>query len=459
MVNEITAKKEEDFNKWYHEIIGASGLVFTSNVQGCIVYSDYCIAIWNLIREFLDRNLRNLGFKEYSFPSLISLSSFEKEKRHFNDFFRETLVVTSAGNKKLNEKFVLRPTSEAIIYESFAKWVNDAKDLPLLVNQYCSVIRWESLKPNMPLIRGNEFLWQESHSAHSTEQEADKFVVGILDIYRQLHQDYLALPFVEGFKPNHRMFPGAKYTMALESLMPDLKSVQTATSHSLGQNFSSVFNIGFKDASGKKNHVWQACNGITTRIIGATIMMHSDNYGMVLPPKIAPFQCVLFGEFNPILNSLKEKNIRFIVDKSDADFEEKLGHWRLMGAPTIVYREKGDYVCERRDKLQKFFPGKNIVVPEIIKALGSIQDTLLENAEKFKLNHTCGANSWGEFEQISEKKGGFIRAQWCGEVSCAREIKQKTGNSLRIINPAKNRGKCVNCRKNSRHSAIFAPAY
>ena len=453
----LKSKKEENFSKWYHEIIEATHIVDSTVVQGSIVYSDYCLAIWDQIKKFLNEKLSSMGFREYYFPTLIPLSSFRKEKRHFEDFFRETLIVSKAGQNALKEDMVIRPTSESIMYESFAKWVKAEEDLPLLVNQYCSVFRWESLKPNMPLIRGNEFLWQESHSAHKTEEEADSFVKSLLKIYLELSNDYAAMPVVQGFKPHHRMFPGAKYTLALEAFMPDLKSVQLATSHSLGQNFSSAFGIKFRDANGKEKAAWQACNGITTRLIGAMIMLHSDNYGLVLPSRLAPYQCILIGADESIKKSLEENGIRCFIDKSGKAKDEKIRYWKMMGAPVIAVKDKEKYEIIRRDTLERKIIGQNKLADEVPKMLDSIQKSLFEKAKAFNKKFASQADSWEEFEAAA-KKGGFITAKWCGEVPCAKQIRETTKNSLRVVNPVKN-GRCVHCSKEVHYEGIFAPAY
>ena len=459
-MSSIKTKKEKNFSKWYHEVINSSGLVDSSSVQGCIVYSDYCLAIWEQIKKFLDEKLSKLGFREYYFPTLIPLSSFKKQKKHFDDFFREVLFVSNVGSDGLNQEYVIRPTSEAIMYESFAKWIKKEEDLPFLVNQYCSVMRWESFKPNLPLIRGNEFLWQESHSVHSAEQETDKFVNDILKIYLELHEHFLAMPVIQGYKPQHRMFPGAKYTLALEALMPDLKSVQSATSHSLGQNFSSVFKIKFKDKNGKERLAWQACNGITTRVIGALVMLHGDNKGLVIPPKIAPYQIALINTKNKeVLEMLKNKGIRCTIDQSKKSTDEKIDYWTLVGIPIMMLHNKNNYTLIRRDTLEKISINKNSLMKNIFKTLNSIQDNLWKKAKGFNDKYTTKADSWKEFEKIALNKGGFIECAWCGNPECAKVIRELKKYSVRVINPLKSTSKCVHCNNKSTNLAIFAPAY
>ena len=459
-MNPIKTKKEENFAEWYHEVIKATRLVDFSIVQGCSVYSGYCLSIWEQVRRYLNFKLRKLGFEEYYFPTLIPLASLKKQKKHFDDLFREVLVVSKVGLNRLNEEYAIRPTSEAVIYESFAKWVKKEKDLPLLVNQYCSVMRWESFKPNMPLIRDNEFLWQESHSVHATEQEADKFTKEVLKIYLELHEDYLAMPIVQGFKPKHRMFPGAKYTMALEALMPDLKSVQSATSHSLGQNFSSVFNIKFKGENGKDKLTWQACNGITTRVIGAIVMLHGDDKGLVIPPKIAPYQCV-FIDFNNIkkMGLLIKNNIRFHADNTKKSAKEKVDYWTLMGVPIIISSDNENYVLTRRDTLEKKSINKKSIIKEITKTLVLIQKNLFNKAKEFNKRYTTKVNSWEEFKSTALNKGGFIIALWCGNPECAKEIRKVKKYSVRVINPTSPTKRCVHCNKKASYAAVFAPAY
>ena len=458
-MNLIKTPKEEDFVKWYHEVIEKTKLVDSSVVQGSVVYSEYCLLIWERIKNFLNTELGQLGFEQYYFPTLIPVKSFRKQQKHFDDFFREVLVVSNVGSNKLNEEYVIRPTSEAIIYESFAKWIKEEKDLPLLVNQYCSVIRWESFKPNMPLLRGNEFLWQESHSAHSTEKEANDYANKILKIYKELHENYLAMPVITGFKPKHRMFPGAKYTLALEALMPDLKSVQSSTSHSLGQNFSSVFNIKFKNNKGKEEFAWQACNGITTRVIGALAMLHGDNNGLVIPPKIAPYQAVFIDvQDKKLMNQLLQSGIIFYFDLQKKSLDDKINHWTMMGAPVIVTKDKKGFAVIRRDTLERKAVSKNSLIKEINKTLYSIQNNLLKKAKEFNKKFTSKASSWEQFTEIALNKGGFIQANWCGNPDCAKGIREIKKYSVRVINPSK-QSKCIHCGNKAENLAIFAPAY
>ena len=456
---QINTTKEQDFVKWYHEVIEKTKLVDSSVVQGSVVYSEYCLLIWERIKNFLNIKLSQLGFEQYYFPTLIPLKSFKKQQKHFDDFFREVLVVSNVGTNKLNEEYVIRPTSEAIMYESFAKWIKEEKDLPLLVNQYCSVIRWESFKPNMPLLRGNEFLWQESHSAHSTEKEADDYANKILKIYKELHENYLAMPVITGFKPKHRMFPGAKYTLALEILMPDLKSVQSATSHSLGQNFSYAFNIKFKNDKEKEEFVYQACNGITTRVIGSLVMLHGDNNGLVIPPKIAPYHTIFIDiQDKKLMDRLLQSGIIFYFDWQNKSFEEKINYWTLMGAPVIVTKDKKGFAIIRRDTFERKIIGKNFLIKEIQKTLDSIQNNLLKKAKEFNKKFTSKANSWEQFKEIALNKGGFIEANWCSNLDCAKGIREIKKYSVRVTNPSKT-SKCVHCGNKSEKIATFAPAY
>ncbi len=451
----IKTKKDEDFSKWYHEVIEATKLVDFTAVKGCVVYHEYCLKIWEQIKNYLNNRLKPLGFKEYYFPVLIPLKSLKKQEKHFEDFFKEVLVVSKAGHKHLEEEYVIRPTSEAIIYESIAKWVKEEKHLPLCINQYCSVMRWESFKPNMPLLRGNEFLWQESHSVHSTKKEAEGYVKKILGVYKELHEEYLAMPFITGYKPEHRMFPGAEHTLALESLMPDLKSVQSATSHYLGQNFSKAFGIKFKNKNGKEEFAHQACNGITTRIIGALVMMHGDNHGLVLPPKVAPYQVVLVNvRDDKVMQQLQKSGTRFYQEKN-----RNTEYWTLMGAPIIITKGKKGFVLIRRDAFERKIVNKNSLIKEIQKTLNSIQDNLYKKSKKFHEEHISKASSWREFENIASGKKGFIEALWCGDITCAKQIREKTNkNSIRVVNPAKS-GKCVHCGNKAQYTAMFAPAY
>ena len=458
-MDSIKTRKEDDFVKWYHEVIEKTKLVDFSVVKGCVVYHDYCLRIWNEIKSFLNYKLAPLGFDEYYFPVLIPLNSFKKQEKHFEDFFKEVLVVSKAGHNNLDEEYVIRPTSESIIYESISKWVKEEKHLPLCINQYCSVMRWESFKPNMPLLRGNEFLWQESHSVHSSKKEADGYTKKILGIYKELHENYLAMPCIIGYKPQHRMFPGAEYTLALESLMPDLKSVQSATSHYLGQNFSKAFSIKFKNKKGKEEFAYQACNGITTRVIGAMVMLHGDNKGLVIPPGVAPYQVVFVGVKDSALqNELLKSGIRFFFDLNKKILSEKIEYWTLMGAPIIVTKDRKGFNLIRRDSSERKIAGKNNLVKEIQKALDSIQNSLYKKAKEFNKKSTSRANSWEQFREIALNNGGFIEASWCNNRDCAKGIREIRKYSARVINPSKP-SKCIHCGNKAEYTAIFAPAY
>jgi len=432
-------KKSDNLDEWYKEVIHKADLIDSSPVKGCSVLKAYCYSIWENIRMHLDSRLKEIGFSNTYFPLFIPADDMKKHEEHFSPFSREILSVGG-----VNQELFLRPTSEMVIYPTIKNWIKEGCDLPLKINQYCSVVRWEQLKPNLPIIRDNEFLWQESHSLHATEQEAKEEADRILEIYRNFIENTLAIPTVSGFKPKHRMFPGAEYTLALESIMPNMKSMQMATSHYLGQKFSKPLNITVKKDSGE-DFVWQACNGITTRLIGAMVMLHGDDKGLVLPPKIAPVQVALEGDAHGLQPELKRMGIR-----SEVDFKEPV----LKGVPILVKKEGDKYVLQRRDNLNQKEANSEDVTQSIETTLNEIQSNLREKS--VNILHT---DDYDQFVSTTKDKRGTIKAFWCGEVECAKTIKKETRNSLRVIQLVESEGKCVKCEKQAPHKAIFAEAY
>ncbi|MBI4021216.1 MAG: proline--tRNA ligase [Candidatus Aenigmarchaeota archaeon] len=414
-----------DHDARYRELVERAGLVEASVVPGCSVFKEDCLAIWAQITGFLDRRLKEKGFTTAYFPLFIPEAEMKKQADHYEGFRKELMVA---------DGLVVRPTSEMVIYPTLKRWIS--RGVPIKVNQFCSVVRWERLKPNLPLIRDNEFLWQESHTVHATREEAEVMAREMLAVYKELIEGLLAIPTVAGAKPPHRLFPGAEYTLALEAIMPSVKSVQMATSHFLGQRFSRPLDLTYHGEP-----VWQSCHGVTTRLIGAMVMMHSDARGLILPPRIAPVQVALDGT---------------------EDYRETLGPLRtgvvddpvLKGVPLVLSRGRG-LTLTRRDTGEAVPVTEATLPATAARLLEEIQQALWERAQARVPMHAPA--EYGEFIRTAQAHHAYQRAGWCGAVNCASAIKQDTGSSLRVTSPGT--GQCIRCRAPTDQSAIFAPAY
>src|SRR3989338_8542752 len=322
---------QNDFEQRYLELLERADIISSSPVKGCPVLKAYGYKIWEMIQKNVDTKLKTLGYENMYFPQFIPISLLKKQKEHHDSFIRETVRISHAGNTPLTEEHIVRPTSEAIIYASIKDWIKTEKDLPLRLNQWCSIVRWEVLKENFPLIRDNEFLWHECHSCHATEKECDAYVQKVFALQKNLIKEDLAIPVFEGKKPERRKFAGAEYTLALEAMMGNGKAVQIATSHSLAQRFSIPFDLRFTTTKGKQEYVWQACSGLTTRLIGALIMVHTDARGIILPPRIAPYEIAIIDD-SALYDELKLQ-WRVAYGKTKA-------YWTERGVPLII--EKND---------------------------------------------------------------------------------------------------------------------
>ncbi len=455
--------KEKNVFEWYLDTIKKSNFIDLTLTPGLNVYMQNSYKIWEIIKEHLNEELSFLGFENVYFPMFIPLNLFKKQKHHFRVFESELTHVKTPKSKNKTIPLVVRPTSEAIMYDSFSNWIESHHDLPLLVNQFCSVVRWETRKDNVPLIRGNEFLWQESHSVHSNQKETEWFVKKLLNVYDDLIQGYLALPTIKGLKPGHRKFPGAVYTLALESLMPDGKAIQMATSHYLGKNFSKPQKVSFKDKKGRKEQAFQASNGCTTRLIGAMLMFHGDDKGFVLPPKVADRQ-IVFVQKPPqnLIQSLITKGIRAKFDaRKNLSVKEKIDDAVLNGVPLIVSLKKGKLKVLIRDKLSEEIVSKNNFAFFAKGQLTLMQKRLFSKASDFLKKHTFNVKDKEKFENILSNNKGLALANWCATKSCAKNIKNKTSGSLRIVKKEfKNKKqKCIYCSKPAKFQAYFSEAY
>jgi len=469
--------KKSDFNEWYLEVIKKAELADQSPIEGCIIFTPYSYAIWENIQSYLDKRIKETGHLNVYFPLFIPESFLKKEAEHFSGFVPECAWVTEGGSSKLSEKLAIRPTSETIMYYTFSKWIRSHRDLPLLINQWCNIVRWET-KAAKPFLRTREFLWQEGHTAHSTKEEADEEVMKMLNIYKELVETQLAIPVILGIKTESEKFKGALYTTTLEAMMPDGKALQMGTSHNLGQNFSKPFNITFLDKDKKKKHVWQTSWGVSTRMIGALVMIHGDDKGLILPPKIAPYQVVIipiykentkqmvFEKCEKIKKEVEKEKISVLLDKRDQYTPGfKFNEWELKGVPIRIEIgpidiEKKQITIVRRDKREKIII-KETEIEKIKNVLEEMQKDLFNKAKKFFDEHTFIAKNFKEFKDIMKNKKGFIKACWCGSEKCEEMIKKETTTTIICVPFEKENvfSNCVYCGEKAKEVVFFAKTY
>ncbi|MFH8120507.1 MAG: proline--tRNA ligase [Candidatus Aenigmatarchaeota archaeon] len=475
----VTVKKSENFSEWYTQVILKSRLADYGPVQGTIVFREYSYEIWEKIQSIFNEMIKNTGHKNVYFPLLIPESFLKKEAEHFKGFVPEVFWVTHAGDDKLGERLAIRPTSETIIYYFFSKWIRSWRDLPVLLNQWCNVLRAE-IKSTKPFIRTSEFLWQEGHTAHATKEEADKEVMLILNFYKNLIENYLAIPVLVGKKTEREKFAGALYTTTLEAIMPDGKALQMGTSHNLGQNFSKPFEIKFIDKDNKEKYVWTTSWGIATRLIGAIVMVHGDDKGLIIPPKVAPYKVVIIPIYykesekkkiiqkcKEILEILQKSGIRTVLDEREEYTPGwKFNEWELKGIPLRIEigpkdLEKKQAVLVRRDTNEKIVVKEREILRKIDYLLEEIQKNLFQRAKKFLEEHITTVKEYEEFKEILEKKGGFIRACWCGREECEAKIKEETSATIRLVPLQKEKifSNCVYCGKKAKEVAYFGKSY
>lgn len=471
-------KRSADYSKWYQDVIEAAGLAEHASVRGCMIIKPYGYAIWENIQGILDKLLKDLGVQNAYFPLFIPESFLKKETEHIKGFSPELAVVAYAGGKKLEEPLVVRPTSETIIYESFSKWIQSYRDLPVIINQWANVVRWE-LRPRL-FLRTTEFLWQEGHTAHANPEEAEEYARMILiEVYKKFAEEYLAMPVYTGKKSEGEKFAGAKQTFCIEALMQDGKSLQVGTSHDLSDNFARSFDVMFLDKDENKKYVYQSSWGVSTRLIGGIIMIHSDDYGLILPPKIAPIQIVIIPiSFNKdnVINETKKiyellsKDYRVkFDDRPDLRPGEKYYEWEKKGVPLRIEigpRDLSEKKCilVRRDKNEKVSCRLDDVKVEIKFILEDIHNQLFKNALERRENTNIIIDDWEEFK-IRVEKGGYIFAYWCEDEKCEAIIKQETKATTRCLPfdyyEEKDEHFCVHCGKKtpSKKRWIFARAY
>ena len=475
----VTLKKSEDFSEWYTEVILKSGMAEYSPIKGCMIFREQSYAIWEKIQEVFNLKIKETGHRNVYFPMFIPESFLKKEAEHFEGFVPEVAWVTQGGSTTLEEKLAIRPTSETIIYATFAKWIRSWRDLPIKINQWCNIVRWET-KATKPFLRTREFLWQEGHTAHVTCEEAEKEVMTILAEYKDIMESYLAIPVLVGVKTNSEKFAGALYTTTLEAIMPDGKALQMGTSHNLGQNFAEVFNITFIGEDEKEHRVWQTSWGISTRLIGALVMVHGDDRGLVLPPKVAPVQVVIvpitykdtdssviLAKAKEILEKLKVKNIATVLDdRAEYTPGWKFNEWELKGVPIRIEIGPRDLKQQqvtfaRRDTYQKTTSKMSEAVQTTEKLLEEIQNNLYAKAKTALEEKTATVQNYDDFNKTLKNKGGFIKAAWCGNSKCEERIKEETGATIRLrpFEKEKTTSNCIHCGKKDTEIVYFARSY
>jgi prolyl-tRNA synthetase len=478
----ITVKKQEDFSEWYTQVVLKAELADYSSGKGFIVIRPNGYEIWELVKDFFDSEIKKTGHRNAYFPTLIPESLLKKEAEHFSGFVPEVFWVTKAGNNELPDPFAVRPTSETIIHDAMKKWIRSWRDLPLLLNVWNSVLRAE-IKSTKPFIRTTEFLWQEGHTAHATEEEAEKEVLEILNLYKRVAEEVLAVPVLIGKKSEKEKFVGAVYTTTLESMMPDGRALQMGTSHHLGQNFSKPFEIRFLGEDGEMHYVWHTSWGISWRLLGALIMTHGDDKGLVIPPKAAPIQVVIvpivFSESSnrdevtskcqEVKSQLQASGFRVSLDSRENYTPGwKFNEWEMKGIPLRIEIGPRDIakkavVLVRRDTRKKESAPIEALTQKVASVLDDLQNSLWENAKKILEDKTKNAATLAELSEILDKDSGFVRAFWCGTRECEDQIKDKTGADIRLIpftQPSDlSSSNCVMCNGVARFLVYFAKAY
>jgi prolyl-tRNA synthetase len=493
MSKEITSRAE-DYSQWYNDLVIKGSLADYSAVRGCMVIKPYGYTLWENMRDQLDRMFKETGHQNAYFPLFVPKSFLEKEEGHAEGFAKECAVVThyrlkadpAAKGKlivdpeaKLEEELIIRPTSEAIIWNTYKDWIQSYRDLPILVNQWCNVVRWE-MRTRL-FLRTAEFLWQEGHTAHATKEEAIEETKRMLDVYATFAEEYMALPVIRGLKTESERFAGAEDTYCIEALMQDGKALQAGTSHFLGQNFAKAFDVKFLNKENQQEYVWATSWGASTRLIGALVMAHSDDDGLILPPKIAPLQVVIIpitskdaaaqkkinDKAQQLVRELKSRSIAVKYDDNDNNRPGwKFAEHEMKGVPVRIAlgaRDIENNVAEvvRRDTKEKNSVSLEGLTDHIITLLNDIQQNIFNRAKAHREALTTRVDSWDEFEKILDEKGGFISAHWDGTTETEEAIKEKTKATIRCIplNAEEENGKCILTGKPSKQRVLFARAY
>ncbi len=485
-------KRSEDYSKWYNELVVGADLAENSGVRGCMVIKPYGFAIWEKMQAELDRMFKESGHENAYFPLFIPKSYLSKEASHVEGFAKECAVVTHYRLKnaedgsgiivdpdaKLEEELIVRPTSETIIWDTYRRWIQSYRDLPLLINQWANVVRWE-MRTRL-FLRTAEFLWQEGHTAHATELEAIEEAELMMNIYAEFAENHMAMPVIKGTKTESERFAGAIETYCIEALMQDAKALQAGTSHFLGQNFAKAFDVKFATKEGKQEHVWATSWGVSTRLVGALIMTHSDDNGLVLPPKLAPIQVVIVPiykgmdqlatiseKIDPLVKELRSKGISVKFDNRDTHKPGfKFNEYELKGVPVRLAvgqrdLENGTYEVARRDTLTKEVVPMDEVVAKIEFLLADIQKNIFKKALDYRDAHITQVDTYEEFKKLLEEKGGFFSAHWDGTLETENRIKDETKATIRCIpiDAEREAGKCMVTGKPSEMRVLFAKAY
>jgi prolyl-tRNA synthetase len=493
MGNSLT-NRSQDYAQWYNDLILKGGLADYSDVRGCMVIKPYGYGLWENMRDVLDRRFKETGHQNAYFPLFVPKSLFEAEEKNAEGFAKECAVVThyrlkadpaNKGklivdpNAKLEEELVVRPTSEAIIWKTYKNWIQSYRDLPILINQWANVVRWE-MRTRL-FLRTAEFLWQEGHTAHATKQEAIEETTKMLDVYAEFAEQYMALPVLRGVKSANERFAGAEDTYCIEALMQDGKALQAGTSHFLGQNFAKAFDVTFADKENKLEHVWATSWGVSTRLIGALVMAHSDDDGLVIPPKLAPLQVVIVpiyskdesvkarldAKADEIIKELRALGVSVKYDNDDSNRPGwKFAEYELRGVPVRIAlgpRDLENNLAEvaRRDTKEKQGVSLDGISAYVANLLVEIQQNMFDRALKFREERSSRADTWEEFQRLLDEKPGFIYAHWDGTPETEEKIKELTKATIRCIpldNPQED-GVCILSGKPSRQRVVFARAY
>jgi len=486
-------KREVDYSKWYNELVVKADLAENSGVRGCMVIKPYGYAIWEKMQAELDRMFKETGHSNAYFPLFVPKSMFEAEEKNAEGFAKECAIVTHYRlkndpdkpgklmvdpNAKLEEELIVRPTSEAIIWSTYKNWIQSYRDLPLLINQWANVVRWE-MRTRL-FLRTAEFLWQEGHTAHATKAEAIEESEKMMHVYADFAENFMAIPVIKGLKTETERFAGAEETYCIEALMQDGKALQAGTSHFLGQNFAKAFDVKFANQEGKQEYVWGTSWGVSTRLMGALVMTHSDDNGLVLPPNLAPIQVVIVPIFktdeefdaictvaNQLVAQFKKLNISVKFDNRKTQKPGfKFAEWELKGVPVRIAigpkdLENGTFEIARRDTLTKEVKSKEGIVTHITNLLEQIQSDLFNRALEYRNTHVTEVNTFEEFKDVLENKTGFISAHWDGTPDTEEKIKDLTKATIRCIplNRVEEEGKCVFSGAKSIGRVLFAKAY
>jgi prolyl-tRNA synthetase len=475
---ESITPQSQDFGRWYIDVVRRAELADYSPVKGCMVIRPYGYAIWELMQQALDRRFKATGHVNAYFPLFIPESLLMKEVDHVEGFAPQVAWVTQGGTEPLEERLVVRPTSETIIGTMYAKWIQSWRDLPILINQWANVVRWE--KVTRLFLRTTEFLWQEGHTAHETADEAEEETRKMLGVYKEFAETELAMPVLDGQKTDSEKFAGAVRTYSIEALMGDGRALQAGTSHNLGQNFAKVYDITFQGRDKSLQYVWGTSWGVTTRLIGAVVMVHGDEGGLILPPRIAPYQVVIvpiprgnwretvLPKAQAIRDELVARGIRVMLDDRDTQTPGwKFNEWEMRGVPLRLEigpkdLEKSQVVLARRDTREKSFTPMEGLTAHVEQLLAAIQQALFDRAVQFRTEHTTETASYDEFKQIMDGRPGFVIAPWCGSAECEAAIKTETQATIRNI-PFTSSGAdgkvCIKCGKPATARAWFAKAY